>query len=90
MKELGYLSLVFLLVGYLSRLSRLPSIHDTKCDLQYYFPLRKNYLAIHFTIFLFSPVFSISFVKICMSRTNDNIAYSLLVFWYINLSEILT
>ena len=39
MKELGYLSLVFLLMGYLSRVSRLPSIHNAKCDLQYYFPL---------------------------------------------------
>ena len=59
MKVLGYLTLVYLLVGYLSRLSRLPSIHDAKCDFQYYFPLRKNYLAIHFTIFfcLFFPSF---------------------------------
>ena len=79
MKELGYLSLVFLLVGYLSRFSRLPSIHNENCDLQYYFPLRKNYLAIHFTNFLFLQFFSILFVKSCTSRAGNNIAYSLLV-----------
>ena len=63
MKELGYLSLVFLLLGYLSRVSRLPSIHDEKCDLQYYFPLRKNYLAIHLTNFLFAQFF-----QFCLSK----------------------
>ena len=57
MKELGYLELVFLLMGYLSRFSRLPSIHYKNCDLQYYFPLRKNYLTLHFKNVLFVPFF---------------------------------
>ena len=48
MKELGYLLLVFLLVGYLSCFSRLPSIHYENYDLQYYFLLQKNYVEIHF------------------------------------------
>ena len=71
MKELGYLLLVFLLVGYLSRFSRLPSIHYEYCDLQYYFPLRKNYLKLHFTNFLFLQFFSISFVKSCLSGAGN-------------------
>ena len=72
MKELGYLLLVFLLMGYLSRFSRLPSIHSENCDLQYYVPLRKNYLEIHFTNFLFLQFFSISFVKSCLSGAGNN------------------
>ena len=57
MKELGYLLLVFLVVGYLSCFSRLPSIHYENCDLQYYFPLQKKYLEIHFTNFVFLQFF---------------------------------
>ena len=62
MKELGYLLLVFLLVGYLSCFSRLPSIHYDNYDLQYYFLLRKKYLDIHLTNVVFLYFFS-SFVR---------------------------
>ena len=72
MKELGYLLLIFLLMGYLSRFSRLPSIRSRKLVFAILFSTAKKLSRDTFYKFFISSIFSpISFVKSSVSGAGN-------------------